>query len=99
MVTCARIVLVRRYFIDVEVTVTVERADGSTGVSNVGCFTLLAHDETGRAAPVNTGIDFKGSSAESLVAHERIKLLLAGRDYVALRDEKEYAESLLEQRL
>lgn len=99
MCTAARVVLVRRYFIDVEVTVTVERLDGSSGISNVGYFTLVAHDKTGRAAPVSTGIDFEESSEDSLLAHAKIKALLDGRKYASLRDDSDYAESLLEQRL
>lgn len=96
MCTSARVVLVRHYLIDVEVSVSVERVDGTTGISNVGYFTLVARDDKGRAKPVTTGIDFEASSGDALFAHAKVRALLHGRKYTALTDEAEYVEGLLQ---
>ncbi|MDH4247459.1 MAG: hypothetical protein OEW39_06560 [Deltaproteobacteria bacterium] len=52
----AQVVYVRRYTLEVEITVTLERADGTVLPSHSGHFTVLNYDEGGFKRPILTGL-------------------------------------------
>lgn len=64
----ARIVYVRRYTLEVEIEVTLER-DGRTIVSHSGYFTVLNYDESGFKRPVITGLRLSEDDPDSLLRY------------------------------
>ena len=58
----ARVVYVRRYTLEVEITVTLERCDGTFIPSHSGLFTVPNYDDAGFKRPIVTGLKLSEDS-------------------------------------
>ena len=73
----SRVVYVRRYTMEVEINVYIERDDGQEVASHSGYFTVLNYDESGFKRAVVTGLRLSDADQDGLLryfqAHERHK--------------------------
>jgi acyl-CoA hydrolase len=75
--TTARVVWVRQYCMEVEVVARVDRTHEGLGANDIaltGCFTVVAHDEDGRALLATVGLDMTKADDEELRTHAKAKI-------------------------
>jgi acyl-CoA thioesterase 11/acyl-coenzyme A thioesterase 9 len=69
----ARVVYVRRYTIEVEIDVTLQRMDGRRLRSHSGYFTVLNYDEVGLKRPILTGLRLSAEDQDGLHRFQQAK--------------------------
>ena len=69
----SRVVYVRRYTLEVEISVSLQRADGEIVPSHSGYFTVLNYDEAGFKRPIVTGLRLEDRDQEGLKAYRKAK--------------------------
>jgi acyl-CoA hydrolase len=69
----ARVVYVRRYTIEVEINVTLQRLDGKRLRSHSGYFTVLNYDEVGLKRPILTGLHLTEENQDGLRRFQQAK--------------------------
>jgi len=69
----ARVVYVRRYTLEVEIAVSLQRLNGERIASHSGDFTVLSYDEAGFKRPIGTGLRLDDADQAGLRAYEKAK--------------------------
>jgi acyl-CoA hydrolase len=69
----ARVVYVRHYTLEVEISVTLQRLDGTRALSHSGYFTVLNYDEAGFKRPIVTGLRLSADDPESLLRYSQAR--------------------------
>ncbi|MCZ6554039.1 MAG: hypothetical protein O7A67_09605 [SAR324 cluster bacterium] len=69
----SRVVYVRRYTLEVEISVSLQRVDGEIVPSHSGYFTVLNYDEAGFKRPIVTGLRLEDQDQEGLKAYRKAK--------------------------
>jgi len=70
----ARVVYVRRYTLEVELQVNVQKPNGETLHSHSGYFTVLNYDEAGFKRPIHTGLALEDRDQETLQRFLKAKI-------------------------
>jgi acyl-CoA thioesterase 11/acyl-coenzyme A thioesterase 9 len=69
----ARVVYVRHYTLEVEITTAIQRMTGERVPSHSGYFTVLNYDEAGFKRPIVTGLRLSDADQEGLRAYQKAK--------------------------